>query len=63
MHVRQGQFPVAAVAEVKQGGRAAHHREHRPAVCSLGETLAIYWGGTGRLHMFCAVPAWFRFVR
>ena len=30
-----------------------------------GEVLAIDWGSTGSLHVFCAVLAWsrFRFVR
>ena len=37
----------------------------RPAVWAPGDVLAIDWGSTGALHVFCAVLAWsrFRFVR
>src|SRR5205814_3259982 len=42
-----------------------NHRGRRPAVWTPGEVLAIDWGSTGSLHVFCAVLAWsrFRFVR
>jgi transposase len=53
------------VAEAKQEWRRDHHRGRRPAVWVPGEVLAIDWGSTGVLHVFCAVLAWsrFRFVR
>jgi transposase len=53
------------VADAKQAWRRDHHRGRRPAVWTPGEVLAIDWGSTGALHVFCAVLAWsrFRFVR
>jgi transposase len=53
------------VAEAKRTWRRDNHRGRRPAVQSPGEVLAIDWGSTGSLHVFCAVLAWsrFRFVR
>ena len=53
------------VAEAKRAWRRDNHRGRRPAVQSPGEVLAIDWGSTGPLHVFCAVLAWsrFRFVR
>ena len=37
-----------------------NHRGRRPAVWTPGDTLAIDWGSTGCLHVFCAVLAWSR---
>jgi transposase len=53
------------VAEAKRTWRRDNHRGRRPAVWTPGEVLAIDWGSTGSLHVFCAVLAWsrFRFVR
>ena len=53
------------VAEAKGTWRRDNHRGRRPAVWTPGEVLAIDWGSTGSLHVFCAVLAWsrFRFVR
>jgi hypothetical protein len=53
------------VAEAKRRWRRDNHRGRRPAVWTPGEVLAIDWGSTGPLHVFCAVLAWsrFRFVR
>jgi transposase len=53
------------VAEAKKTWRRDNHRGRRPAVWAPGEVLAIDWGSTGPLHVFCAVLAWsrFRFVR
>jgi transposase len=53
------------VAEAKRAWRRDNHRGRRPAVWTPGEVLAIDWGSTGSLHVFCAVLAWsrFRFVR
>ena len=53
------------VARVKEEWRRDHRRPRRPAVWAPGEVLAIDWGCTGPLHVFCAVLAWsrFRFVR
>jgi transposase len=53
------------VAEAKKTWRRGNHRGRRPAVWAPGEVLAIDWGSTGPLHVFCAVLAWsrFRFVR
>ncbi|GAA2398847.1 hypothetical protein GCM10010191_02050 [Actinomadura vinacea] len=53
------------VSEAKKTWRRGHHRGRRPAVWTPGEMLAIDWGSTGGLHVFCAVPAWswVRFVR
>lgn len=53
------------VAQAKRTWRGANHRGRRPAVWTPGEMLAIDWGSTGRLHVFCAVLAWsrVRFVR
>src|SRR5437764_6433000 len=53
------------VAEAKRTWRRDNHRGRRPAVWTPGEVLAIDWGSTGPLHVFCAVLAWsrFRFVR
>jgi transposase len=53
------------VAEAKRAWRRDNHRGRRPAVWAPGEVLAIDWGSTGPLHVFCAVLAWsrFRFVR
>ena len=53
------------VAEAKRTWRHDNHRGRRPAVWIPGEVLAIDWGSTGSLHVFCAVLAWsrFRFVR
>ena len=53
------------VAEAKRAWRRDNHRGRRPAVWTPGEVLAIDWGRTGPLHVFCAVLAWsrFRFVR
>ena len=53
------------VAEAKKAWRRDHHRGRRPAVWAPGDVLAIDWGSTGALHVFCAVLAWsrFRFVR
>ena len=52
-------------AEAKRTWRRDNHRGRRPAVWTPGEVLAIDWGSTGPLHVFCAVLAWsrFRFVR
>jgi hypothetical protein len=53
------------VAEAKRAWRRDNHRGRRPAVWAPGEVLAIDWGSTGSLHVFCAVLAWsrVRFVR
>lgn len=53
------------VAQAKRTWRGANHRGRRPAVWTPGEMLAIDWGSTGGLHVFCAVLAWsrVRFVR
>jgi transposase len=53
------------VAAAKEEWRRDHRRGRRPAVWAPGEVLAIDWGSTGVLHVFCAVLAWsrFRFVR
>jgi transposase len=53
------------VAEAKRTWRRDNHRGRRPAVWTPGEVLAIDWGSSGSLHVFCAVLAWsrFRFVR
>src|SRR6266702_1721951 len=53
------------VAEAKRTWRRDNHRGRRPAVWTPGEVLAIDWGSTGSLHVFCAVLAWsrVRFVR
>src|SRR6201985_2509611 len=53
------------VAGAKRAWRRDNHRGRRPAVWTPGEVLAIDWGSTGPLHVFCAVLAWsrFRFVR
>ena len=49
------------VAEAKRTWRRDNHRGRRPAVWTPGEVLAIDWGSTGSLHVFCAVLAWSRF--
>jgi hypothetical protein len=53
------------VAGAKRAWRRDNHRGRRPAVWAPGEVLAIDWGSTGALHVFCAVLAWsrVRFVR
>jgi hypothetical protein len=53
------------VAVAKRRWRHDNHRGRRPAVWTPGEVLAIDWGSTGPLHVFCAVLAWsrFRFAR
>jgi transposase len=53
------------VAAVKEEWRRDHRRPRRPAAWAPGDVLAIDWGSTGPLHVFCAVLAWsrFRFVR
>jgi transposase len=53
------------VAAAKKAWRRDHHRGRRPAVWAPGDVLAIDWGSTGALHVFCAVLAWsrVRFVR
>jgi len=45
------------VAEAKRTWRRDNHRGRRPAVWTPGEVLAIDWGSTGPLHVFCAVLA------
>lgn len=48
------------VAAEKASWAAGHHRGRRPGVWVPGEVLAIDWGATGTLHVFCAVLAWSR---
>jgi hypothetical protein len=48
------------VARSKAAWRRDNHRGRRPGVWAPGEVLAIDWGATGGLHVFCAVSAWSR---
>ena len=48
------------VADEKRKWRIDHHRGRRPGVWEPGDVLAIDWGVSGDLHVFCAVLAWSR---
>jgi len=48
------------VADEKRNWRVDNHRGRRPGVWEPGDVLAIDWGMTGTLHVFCAVLAWSR---